>query len=192
MLSIDNHKFYKKSIEKYGVSARGVHWQSQFTQYLRFEVLNSFIKEEIKNSSIVDAGCGFAEYLNYLKKSGLKPKLYIGIDLEEEMVSLSKNRFPNTKFLVKDILKGELPIADYYVCSGAMNILRKKQMFKFIKNCLKASKKGFVFNFLKADTLNNVSCEAIIDFCHTLNADVDIKDYYLENDITIFLKHLTI
>ena len=191
MINIDNHKFYERAINKYGISAKGVHWQSQFTQYLRFEIINSFIKEEIKKSSIVDAGCGFAEYFNYLKKSGLKPKSYIGIDLEEKMVTLSKSRFPDINFMVKDVLESTLPKADYYICSGAMNILRKKQMFKFIENCLNASNKGFVFNFLKADTLNNVSCEAIINFCETLDADIYIKDYYLENDITIFLKHLT-
>lgn len=189
MLGINNHKFYKKAIEQYGVSARGVHWQSQFTQYLRFEILNSFIKDDISNSTIVDAGCGFAEYLNYLQKSNLKPKSYTGIDVEEKMIDLSKQRFPNEKFLVKDVLKDSLPKADYYVCSGAMNILRKKQMFRFIENCLKASNKGFVFNFLKADTLNNVSCEAILNFCNSLGKDAFVKDYYLDNDITIFLKH---
>ncbi|RXK06539.1 class I SAM-dependent methyltransferase [Halarcobacter bivalviorum] len=191
MIGIDNHKFYKKAIDRYGVSAKGVHWQSQFTQYLRFEVLNSFIKEQIKDSTIIDAGCGFAEYLNYLKKSNLKPKQYIGLDVEQKMITLSKERFPSEKFLVKDILKDSLPQADYYVCSGAMNILRKKQMFKFIQNCLESSKKGFVFNFLKAHTLNGVDYRHIVDFCESLNKEIEIKDYYLDNDMTIFIKHLT-
>ena len=62
----ENKKFYKKSIEKYGISAKGVHWNSSYTQYKRFEVLTKFIKEEIGSSSIIDAGCGFAEYYNYL------------------------------------------------------------------------------------------------------------------------------
>ena len=191
MIGIDNHKFYKKAIDKYGISARGVHWQSQFTQYLRFEIINSFIKDEIENCSIVDAGCGFAEYLNYLKKSGLKAKSYIGIDLEQRMVNLSKERFPHEEFLQRDVLKDSLPKADYYVCSGSMNILRKKQMFRFIENCLNASNKGFIFNFLRGHTLNNVNHEKVIDFCYSLNKDIEIKDYYLDNDITIFLKHLT-
>ncbi|WP_228712701.1 class I SAM-dependent methyltransferase [Halarcobacter mediterraneus] len=186
---INNHKFYKKAIDKYGISARGVHWQSQFTQYLRFEILNSFIKEDIEKSTLVDAGCGFAEYLNYLKKSSLEPKLYLGIDVEEKMISLSEKRFPNNKFLVKDILKDSLPEADYFVCSGAMNILRKKQMFRFIENCLNSSKKGFVFNFLKSHTLNGVAYEKVIDFCEGLGKEIYIKDYYLDNDISIFLKH---
>ena len=68
----DNHKFYKSTILKYGISAKGVHWNSEYTQYKRFEILTSFIKNEIKESTIVDAGCGFAEYYNYLFDNNLK------------------------------------------------------------------------------------------------------------------------
>ncbi|WP_417332291.1 class I SAM-dependent methyltransferase [Halarcobacter sp.] len=191
MIGIDNHKFYKKAINKYGVSARGVHWQSEKTQYIRFEVLNSFIKEEIESSTIVDAGCGFGEYLNYLKKSKLKPKSYLGIDIEHKMIKLSKERFPSERFLVKDIIHDTLPEADYYICSGAMNILTRRQMIRFIDKCLASSKKGFVFNFLKEDTLNGVPFNVILDYCKELNKEVEVKDYYLDNDITVFVKHLT-
>ena len=191
MIGIDNHKFYKKAINKYGVSAEGVHWQSKYTQYIRFEVLNSFIKDDISNSSIVDAGCGFGEYLNYLKKSNIKPISYTGIDIEEKMIALSKERFPSEKFLIKNILDDNLPKADYYICSGAMNILTRKQMFKFIEKCLDCSNKGFAFNFLSEDTLNGVDHRIIIDFCKELNKEIEIKDYYLDNDMSIFIKHLT-
>ena len=66
MAQKDNHTFYKSAIKKHGISAKGVHWNSQFTQYKRFEILTNFIKNEIQNSLIVDAGCGFGEYYNYL------------------------------------------------------------------------------------------------------------------------------
>ena len=62
----DNHIFYKSAISKHGISAQGVHWNSEYNQYKRFEVLTCFVKDEIKESTIVDAGCGFGEYYNYL------------------------------------------------------------------------------------------------------------------------------
>ena len=62
MAQKDNRKFYEKAIKKHGISAQGVHWNSEFTQYKRFEILTSFIKDIIKQSSIIDAGCGFGEY----------------------------------------------------------------------------------------------------------------------------------
>ena len=188
MAQKDNHKFYKNAIKKHGISAKGVHWNSEFTQYKRFEILTSFIKNEIKDYVIVDAGCGFGEYFNYLFDNELKPKSYIGIDCEEKMIELASKRFLDTKFYVKNILKDELFIADYYVCSGAMNILEKEEIFIFIKKCFEASNIGFVFNFLKNDPLTNVSIIDILNYTKTLSNNLKIQEDYLENDISIFVK----
>ena len=109
MAQKDNTEFYKKSIEKYGISAQGVQWNSDYSQYKRFEILTSFIKNNIKESSIIDAGCGFAEYYNYLFDNDLKPKSYLGIDCEEQMINLASKRFLNTTFKKKDILTQIIP-----------------------------------------------------------------------------------
>ncbi len=188
MAKKDNHAFYKSVIKKYGISAKGVHWNSQFTQYKRFEVLTNFIKSEIHNSVIVDAGCGFGEYYNYLFDNNLKPKSYIGIDCEEEMIDLASKRFLNTKFYVKDILEDELFIADYYICSGAMNILSKEEIFVFVKKCFNASNIGFVFNFLKNDPLTKVNFLDILNYSKSLSNNIKIEENYLENDISVFIK----
>ena len=148
----NNYQFYNPAIKKYGISAKGVRWNSKYSQYKRFEVLTNFIENEIKESNIVDAGCGFAEYYNYLFDNNLKPKSYIGIDCEEEMITLASKRFLDTNFYIKDIIKDELIFADYYICSGAMNILKKDEIFIFIKKCFEASNIGFVFNFLNFRT----------------------------------------
>jgi SAM-dependent methyltransferase len=184
----DNHTFYKSAIKKYGISAKGVHWNSQFTQYKRFEIITNFIKNEIRNSVIIDAGCGFGEYYNYLFDNDFKPKSYIGIDCEEKMIELASKRFLNTNFYVKDILKDELFVADYYICSGAMNILEKEEIFIFIKKCFEASNVGFVFNFLKNDPLTNVDIVDILKYSRSLSNNVKIEENYLENDISIFIK----
>ena len=101
----NNYQFYNPAIKKYGISAKGVRWNSKYSQYKRFEVLTNFIENEIKKSNIVDAGCGFAEYYNYLFDNNLKPKSYIGIDCEEEMITLASKRFLNTSFYIKDIIQ---------------------------------------------------------------------------------------
>lgn len=184
----NNYKFYNPAIKKYGISAKGVRWSSKYSQYKRFEVLTNFIENEIKESNIVDAGCGFAEYYNYLFDNNLKPKSYIGIDCEEEMITLASKRFLNTSFYIKDIIKDELVFADYYICSGAMNILKKDEIFIFIKKCFEASNIGFVFNFLKNDPLTNVNFLDILHYSKSLSKRVEIKEDYLENDISIFIK----
>jgi SAM-dependent methyltransferase len=188
MAQKDNKEFYKKSIKRYGVSAEGVHWNSEYTQYIRFEILTSFIKDIVKDAFIIDAGCGFGEYYNYLFDNNLKPKLYLGIDCEKEMINLASRRFIDTKFEVQNILNDTLITSDYYICSGAMNILKQEEVFLFIKNCFSASKKAFIFNFLKNDGLTNIEASNIIDYCLTLSNKIEIKENYLHNDFSVCLK----
>lgn len=188
MAKIDNTKFYETAIKKYGISAQGVHWNSAFTQYKRFEILTSFIKNTIKESSIIDAGCGFGEYYSYLFDNNLNPKLYLGIDCEKQMIDLAKKRFLNTKFEIQDILKDSLYKADYYICSGAMNILEKEEVFIFIRKCFEASNKAFIFNFLKNDSLTDIKSSEIINYCKSLSKNMDIKENYLSNDFSIQVK----
>ena len=188
MAQRNNQEFYQKSIRKYGISAKGVHWNSQHSQYIRFEVLSDFIKDTIKNSSIVDAGCGFGEFYNYLFDNDLKPASYIGVDCELAMIELASKRFLNTEFYLQNILEDKLFIADYYLCSGAMNILEKEELFLFIKKCFEISNYGFIFNILKEDSFNKVSLDEILDYCKKLSEEIEIKDNYLDNDISIYLK----
>ncbi|PPK61390.1 methyltransferase family protein [Malaciobacter marinus] len=186
-MRLDNHTFYKKSTLKYGITARGVHWNSKFSQYLRFEVLTKYL-QDLQNSTILDTGCGFAEYLNFLKNKKIDFKKYTGIDCEEHMVQISKKRFKNYEFLLLDILKDDLPKADYYICSGAMNLLEFEDMKIFIQKCFDSSKKGFVFNFLKESSFTYVSQKEILSFCKTITTKIELEDTYLHNDCTIYLE----
>lgn len=93
MKKVDNKKFYKKAYEKYGISAKGVHWSSKSRQYIRFEVLTSFIKDQLKDSSLIDVGCGYGEYLNYLKNENKAFKSYLGIDCEGFMINICQKDF---------------------------------------------------------------------------------------------------
>jgi SAM-dependent methyltransferase len=184
---MNNKLFYQKSIKEYGVSAQGVHWNNKYTQYKRFEVITKFIKKDIKDSTIIDAGCGFGEYYNYLKINHKIPLKYIGIDMEDFMVKKASKRFNDVIFYTKDILNDTLEVVDYYVCSGALNTLNKDDFFRFITKCFLNSSKGFVFNFLKKHSFNHISTSEVKEFCLTLCDDIKTKENYLDNDFTIFM-----
>jgi hypothetical protein len=187
---IDNHKFYTKAIKEHGVSAKGVRWNSQESQYIRFEVLTDFIKNDIKSSSLIDAGCGMGEYYKYLQLVDLIPSRYIGYDLLDDMIILSKKRFYDIEFSKKDILNDTIEDVDYYICSGAMNTLSVFETYLFIRRCFDHSRKGFVFNLLKEKSYNGLEVDDVKKFCSSFCDNIEIKDNYLENDISFLLTKL--
>lgn len=185
---IDNKQFYQESLQKYGVSPLGVHWKNQQTQYKRFEVITTFLEHEIKKSSLIDAGCGFGDYYGYLQSCHLLPQRYFGIDCEEAMIFHAKQNYPSCVFECKNILFDPLPLGDYYICSGALNILQYKEIKQFIKRIYDHSLKGIVFNYLKGFTFTGVHQNDIFQILRDMRVDYELKEDYLENDFTIFLR----
>ncbi len=182
-----NKQFYSKSIKEFGISAQGVHWNSKHTQYKRFEIITKLIKKDIISSTLVDVGCGFGEYYKYLEINNKLPIKYTGIDCEEQMINVCKKRLPSQEFKKQDILIDSLENADYYICSGALNILSIDEVYVFIERCFLASNKGFIFNFLKSQSFNNIQVEQIIEFSKKFTLNIKTKDNYLNNDFTIFM-----
>ena len=190
---MENGCYYGDVVKRHGVSAQGVHWNSEATQYKRFEVLLSMI-DLSEEDVLVDAGCGFAELFFYLKKREINIANYIGLEMMEEMVVAAKKR-AGVDVKVCDVLSDPLPKADYYFCSGGMNILTREETVLFIKRCFKASRKGFVFNLLEGEdsslVYNYFQPHEIKQIAETLDADFSLKQGYLVKDFSVFLSHKT-
>lgn len=182
-----NNKFYKKSYNKHGVSAQGVHWNSIESQFIRFEIITNYIKN-IEDSLIIDIGCGFGDYLVFLEKQNIKIKNYLGLDCEEFMISIASQKHQSNNFLVCDILTDKIPTADYLICSGSLNLLNKRNFFLAIKKCFEASKRGFIFNFLTQESFQKISFLEVENHCKTLTNKIFVENNYLRNDCTILLE----
>lgn len=185
MPRIENEKFYKASLEKHGLTCKALHWNSEHNQEVRFKVLLSLLKDDISACSIVDVGCGFGDLYRFMKQ---KPLSYTGIDVMDEMVLEARAR-TGCEILKLDACTDELPSADYYMCSGAMNILQKFETYQFIRNCYTASKKGFIFNILEGDdeslVYNYFREKEIKIIADELGAKFEIQKGYLQKDISI-------
>jgi len=189
---VKNLDFYQKAFKKYGISARGLNWNSEDSQKIRFEVLVGFLKDEISSSSIVDAGCGFGDFYLFLAKQNLIPKRYVGIDCMQDFIDISKQRLPNTTFTCRDILRDELVYADWYVASGSLNILNSFDTWMFLEKMLSYSKKGVVFNILQGNknskTFNYQKKDDIISFAKKKGYKIKLIEEYLPNDISVEIK----
>ncbi len=189
MPKINHENFYTSAIKLYGITAKGVNWASEKNQKIRFDMILKMLPKDLSDFSIVDAGCGFGDFYNYMLKKKKIPKKYIGIDSLIDMYSIASEQ-TGCEIIIADISKDQLPHADYYVCSGAMNTLTTFETHQFIRNCFMACGNGFVFNILHGDkqseTYNYLSTCQLQDIAKDLDVkEVVFRDGYLENDITV-------
>ena len=191
MSRIDNEKFYTASIERYGDTAKGAHWNSVQSQMKRFEILLSCITD--KDFSVVDAGCGFGDLHAYLKAKTIPFTSYTGLDISPSMANIARTK-TGCEIIECDICRDTLPEGEYYICSGAMNILSRFETYLFIRNCYSACTKGFVFNLLMGEddslVYNHFYPKELQGLFDELGAKVKIIKGYVEHDFTVFMQKI--
>lgn len=144
--------YYKNKIKSYGTGAEGMDWKDKDSQYLRFDMLTRYINFD-DAPSILDVGCGSSEFLNFCRLNNLECN-YQGIDVVEEMVNESNNRFGSGTAILGDTHYFEdANLFDYVIVSGTFNLKLDETEMKwknfFYRNLTKMfdiSKKGIVFN----------------------------------------------
>lgn len=149
----DVARYYTSKLEEHGTTARGVDWNGEDSQTLRFDQLLRIV-DVAGRFSINDVGCGYGALLDYLDARGLEVD-YTGIDVSAEMASAGAQRFEgraDTHFVCGPRLDHE---ADYSVASGIFNVRLEWSDTKwqgYIEETLDllnaTSRRGFSFNCL--------------------------------------------
>ncbi len=187
MPRIDNDKFYKNALKKHGATAKGLNWFDKTSQQKRFEVIYNLIKEDLDGTTIIDAGCGFGDFYEWVKDENVT---YTGYEIVPEIAEIAREK-TGQEIYQKDLLKDELQQADFYIASGSMNILSRFETFLFIERCFAHSKKGFIFNlpYGKDDSrhFNYFLPQEIKHFCKKFECEIVVESGYLPNDFTIHL-----
>ncbi|MDO9055662.1 MAG: class I SAM-dependent methyltransferase [Sulfuricurvum sp.] len=186
MNRIDNEHFYHSGIIKYGYTPQGLRWNSHESQEIRFYQLVSLLPRDA--SSVVDAGCGFGDLCTYIRSTGQYTLSYTGLDSLEVMVEEASRR-SGERIYQCDILSDPLPVAEFYLCSGALNILTHNAAYRFIERCYNASTRGVIFNFLEGNqeskTFNYLHTTHINTLAEKLGAQTLFRRHYYENDCTV-------
>jgi SAM-dependent methyltransferase len=183
---VNTEEFYNDGIFEHGLTAQGLKWHSRQSQEVRFHQLLSLLP--LNTASIVDAGCGFGDLYLYLSSHSKKCIDYIGLDSLDIMVKEARQRTGQPIYQC-DILYDPLVQGEFYLCSGALNILTKNGGYRFIQRCYEASSRGMVFNFLEGEkeskTYNYLQADKLKKLGQEMGAQVVFRRGYYEKDCTV-------
>jgi hypothetical protein len=148
----DIEGYYSDKVRRHGATAKGVDWNSEQGQELRFHHLISIIPANVAGS-VLDFGSGYGALLPYLKKT--RPGMsYLGVDLSEEMLKEARRvHAADRAEWVTEVPDGKK--VDFSICSGTFNVKLDRpasEWWSYITSTLdflwERTEKGMAFNLL--------------------------------------------
>lgn len=147
--------YYATRLAEHGTTHRGVDWNSQESQYLRFEQLARVLPPPGPGAlSVLDYGCGYGELQRFL--AARYPDLsYVGFDLVPEALAAAREHIgegEGVRFVGS--LEGLEP-CDFTLASGVFGVKREVPDAAWgeyaraeVAAMAAASRRGFAFNML--------------------------------------------
>jgi cyclopropane fatty-acyl-phospholipid synthase-like methyltransferase len=146
-------EYYTTKLAEHGETPRGVDWNGEEGQTLRFEQLCKIV-DTANHFSINDLGCGYGALYDFLVNKYDEPS-YLGVDVSEEMIKAAEQRYkdqPQARFVLSS---DPNQVADFGVASGIFNVRMGRsddEWRTYLEATLdvldRTSRVGFAFNCL--------------------------------------------
>ena len=187
---------YRDRLKQHGAGIQALASGTPERQQTRFGVLAEI--GDLEGASVLDLGCGFADFHQYLLNQGIQSR-YTGYDICPEFVELAAERFPESRFEVRDVQVDGIPEKfDYIICSQTFNNrLAHEDNLKLMQDVLRisyeASEKGVAMDMLtsyvdfREDRLFYYSPEEIFRFSKTLTKRVTLRHDYPLFEFAVYL-----
>ncbi|MDY7577589.1 class I SAM-dependent methyltransferase [Herbaspirillum sp. RTI4] len=177
-LLADVAKYYDIKLAEHGDTPKGVDWNGEESQILRFLKLSTILDEK-NNFSLNDLGCGYGALYDFLAKKNEKFS-YLGIDVSENMIRAAMLRHKDSSQARFILSKEPDHTSDYGIASGIFNVRLGRsddEWWAYLEATLdildKTSSIGFAFNCLTSysdankmhDYLYYANPGALFDLC---------------------------
>jgi len=146
-------RYYEGRLRQHGATARGVDWNSESSQQLRFQQLEPLWVAE-PGASLIDYGCGYGALAGYLRGRGHHGS-YTGFDLSPEMAEAARQHNRGLADCRWTASRSDLRPADYAVASGIFNVKLdaadtdwRAYVRRTIADLAALGQRGFAFNAL--------------------------------------------
>jgi SAM-dependent methyltransferase len=146
-------RYYSTKLAEHGDTARGVDWNGEESQALRFDQLVKIIQRD-SGFSLNDLGCGYGALFDYLA-SRFEQFSYRGTDISPEMIRAARARHPRAPDAQFAVASEPPSAADYGIASGIFNVrldCPDADWTRHVESTLdvldRTSHEGFAFNCL--------------------------------------------
>lgn len=189
-------QFFDARADLHGDTPASLDWGSRRTQMLRFAVLAEI--GQLEGSSILDVGCGLADFYAYLQTRGISVH-YTGIDLSAKLVAIARNKFPSLDLRVANLLEEEFGSFDYVFGSGIHyfkvedNLGRSETL---LRRMYELCRVGVATNLISADKLLPGSLAEhvhafypaeVLALGRRITDFVTLRQDYLSHDLSLYL-----
>lgn len=185
---------YLQAASRHGGSFGSLLWASPKSQATRFRALTRAYR--FKGKSMLDAGCGRADFLDYLIDSGLEPDHYVGLEAVDVLADAAEQRHAVDRAMIvrADFVREPARMlvgADVVVFSGSLNTLAQAEFERTLRVGYEAATEALVFNFLSSPRLAGAKhltwheVDDVTRLIRTMTPDVAVIDDYMEGDATV-------
>jgi len=130
----------------------GLGWPTIFT-YIRFftapyQAIEKYVP---KKGIIVDLGCGYGLFSNYLGLTSSQRRV-VGVELDENKIKYADKKIKNVNFFKKDITKMKLPQVEAFLLIHVFHHLNSfKEQEALLAECVKKLKRGGLLLIVEID-----------------------------------------
>ena len=146
--------YYTQKLEEYGDTPRGVDWNDEQSQKLRFKLLTESLLYTESKFSICDYGSGMGHLATYLQDINYDFS-YHGFDISESMVETASKKFTQNQHITFSTKLEDERKFDFTIASGIFNVKlghTDEEWWNYILETIRhfdqLSIRGFAFNCL--------------------------------------------
>ncbi len=193
--------YFSQKISKHGDRLAALDYGSAESQRRKFDVMIGGIRPATRPLSFLDLGCGFGDFLPYLRRRRVPIRSYLGIDLVPDAVAIAQRKHPEGRFRVRDILHEGLPGRyDYAVANGIFYVRApdsEAHMERTVEALWDHCRIGVLFNarsrhadpeYVRREThLYHYDPVKVLRFCTTMSRAVVLRHDYLPHEFTVYM-----
>ena len=186
---------YLAAVREHGGTFRSLLWSSPETQSARFRAITDLV--DFTGKTVLDAGCGRADFLDHLQSLGWQGGNYIGLEAVPVLAAVAQRKMPHGHRVVEGdfIQHPELMRIDagIIVFCGSLNTLDRFSFYLTLRHAIEAAP-AVVFNFLSSahraggPHLTWHDPQDVIKFTRGMGGRVRLADKYLKGDCLIHVE----